>query len=352
MAAPAAVEACPDLETLLPQLATAESLGEGAQGKVYKLGHFVLKTITLRNPKQLNRFDAEAAVLRALAGNAKLKDVLPGFCWAQRTPEKGYILQRFEPVIPLDKFLDDLKEKGKKWNVAIGGNYVLNLIKAMNEIHRIGILHRDIKPGNLLVRLGSPEEQKKPLIIDFGLTCQNRYCEDFEVGSVGYFAPNFLPSKAMRTPFTKPLAIPRSVRRTTAAGEDVVEQVVEQRHMRTLNEFPGIFSSKHTDNYALAQTIEEIFQHIDWPERAKAMKETLLSERVYQPRIGVLANLAARRSTRRASEFRAAAENLNRKITYKRAAKEAAYAARIKQFERLVRRSMPRHITRKRRATL
>lgn len=364
MAAPAAAEACPDLDTVLPQLATAESLGEGAQGKVYKLGNFVFKTIAFRNPQQLNRFDAEAAVLRALSGNAKLKDFLPGFCWAQRTPETGYILQRFEPVIPLDKFLTNLKSEGKKWNIAIGGPYILNLVKAMNEIHRIGILHRDIKPGNLLVRLGTPEQQKKPLIIDFGLTCQSRYCEDFEVGSIGYFAPNFFPSEKLVKSFTKTLAIPRTVRRATAAGEEIVEHVVEQKHMRTLNEFPGIFSSKHTDNYALAQTIEEIMEHIGWPEKAKAIKENLQSERVFQARTGVLANLTARRSRAHAAAFREASEALNRRIaprqkanlrretTYKKAAKEAAYAARIKQFEQLVRRSLPRHTTRKRRATL
>jgi serine/threonine protein kinase len=343
---------CPTLEAILAQMESAESLGKGQQGEVFKLGDFVLKTVTFRSPQQLNRFDAEAAVLRTLATNPKLKDFLPALCWAQRTSEKGYILQRYEPVVPLDKFLRDLKTEGKKWNVGIGGPYVLALLKAFAEIHRIGILHRDIKPGNLLVRLGTADQQKKPMIIDFGLTCQSRYCQDFEVGSVGYFAPNFYPSKALSKPFTKTLAIPRSVRTSRPSGEEVVEHVVEQRHMRTLNEFPGIFSSKHTDNYALAQTIEEIFDHIDWPEKAKAMKETLISERVYQPRMGVLANLAARHSTRRASQIRAAAENLNRKITYKQAAKEAAYAARIKQFERLVRRTLGPQATRKRRASL
>ncbi|MGN6252093.1 MAG: serine/threonine-protein kinase [Marmoricola sp.] len=68
------------------------------------------------------------------------------------------------------------------------------LAEALAAVHRVGVLHRDVKPGNVL--LEGPPDALDPVLIDFGLA---RMAEDphltgtgWLLGTPGYLAPEIL----------------------------------------------------------------------------------------------------------------------------------------------------------------
>lgn len=65
---------------------------------------------------------------------------------------------------------------------------IRQLIEAVNELHRLGIAHRDLKDINIMVRYTKPVEI---VVIDFGFSCpldESRYCHQ-QVGTPSYMAP-------------------------------------------------------------------------------------------------------------------------------------------------------------------
>jgi serine/threonine protein kinase len=69
---------------------------------------------------------------------------------------------------------------------------VQQLLGALSNVHAAGFLHRDVKPGNCLIRL-MPNQKLELVLADFGLACRaesqdaRRRC-----GTVGFCAPEML----------------------------------------------------------------------------------------------------------------------------------------------------------------
>lgn len=80
--------------------------------------------------------------------------------------------------------LSDAIEK----KVHLKANLILNgLLDAVNALHNNGIIHRDIKPQNIIIdKLG------EPYLIDFGISRiyrENRYSDTENMGTIGYAPP-------------------------------------------------------------------------------------------------------------------------------------------------------------------
>jgi len=169
-------------------------LGQGGMGTVYRAEHLHLRRqVGLKvmartiegNPRLLHRFYAEArAVARLQHPNIVTcfdagRDTRP----AAGTQARDYFVME---LIPGQDLYALVREKGP-----LPPHRVCDLFRqaaeALAEAHRHGLVHRDIKPGNILI---TPDWQTK--VLDFGLArlpTRNVTEPGTLLGTVGYMAP-------------------------------------------------------------------------------------------------------------------------------------------------------------------
>src|SRR5262249_37430568 len=94
-----------------------------------------------------------------------------------------------------------LDEAARNQPIEVRVGLLLQTLQALAYLHRRGVLHRDLKPGNILVISGPRGPQVK--VLDFGLALgtqelRTRFAEI--AGTLGYMAPEVLlgaqPSEA------------------------------------------------------------------------------------------------------------------------------------------------------------
>ncbi len=103
------------------------------------------------------RFEREAAVLESLSDVCRHVPKLYAFF-----SEAGdyYLVQEFIEGQTLNEFV---RAQGRL-DEATTRQLLTSLLEALHEIHAQGIIHRDIKPDNILLRAGNGQ----PVLIDFG----------------------------------------------------------------------------------------------------------------------------------------------------------------------------------------
>ncbi len=167
-------------------------LGRGGMGAVYaatdtRLGRTVaVKVITgplAADPEFVHRFHDEADVLGRLDSPFVIRildhdtiDDLP------------YIVTQYVDGTDLDRHL---QERGPL-TVRDALRVCAQVARALGDAHRAGVVHRDVKPGNVLVRsLGTPDEHA--YLCDFGIaradTTDGRTAVGMVAGTWTYLAP-------------------------------------------------------------------------------------------------------------------------------------------------------------------
>lgn len=149
--------------TLAGKYSISEPIGKGGMGVVYKAEDITLKrTVALKflpeefleYPEARERFIREARATAALSH--------PHICTIHEINE-----EEAEPFIVME-FIDgqSLRQKiaGKPMDQSQALDIAIQAAEGLNEAHKKGIVHRDIKPGNIMITTAGQVK-----IMDFGL---------------------------------------------------------------------------------------------------------------------------------------------------------------------------------------
>ena len=88
-------------------------------------------------------------------------------------------------------------QKKEKLSEAIAANLITNLLEGLRYLHSLNIVHRDIKPQNILLLSNEVDFDLK--ICDFGLACLEGNDQALRCGSPGYMAPEILNKRSYNT---------------------------------------------------------------------------------------------------------------------------------------------------------
>ncbi|GAA1549271.1 serine/threonine-protein kinase [Kribbella hippodromi] len=164
-------------------------LGQGGMGVVYlaegperqEVALKVLRPHVADDPTARARLQREATTLQKVSHPG-----VAGILDHDLESERPYLVTRFVPGRPLDEQVD---ERGpltpRKWLPVAGC-----LAESLQAIHAAGVIHRDLKPGNVMMSNG------KPVMIDFGIA---QAADDLRltqtglvIGTPGYLAPELI----------------------------------------------------------------------------------------------------------------------------------------------------------------
>ncbi len=165
-----------------------ELLGVGGMAVVYRaydtiddrtVAIKILKDEFSGNSEFLRRFRNESKAIAVLShpNIVKVYDVSFG-------DRMQYIVMEYVDGITLKEYLDQQKEV--RWKEAI--HFTVQILRALQHAHEKGIVHRDIKPQNIMVLQDGTIK-----VMDFGIArfarSETRTMTDKAIGSVHYIAP-------------------------------------------------------------------------------------------------------------------------------------------------------------------
>lgn len=166
-----------------------EQLGEGGMGIVHRanapsgddVAIKVLRSHVAYDAKARDRLRREVETLSRVRarGVAEVVD-------ADIDGDHPYLVTQYVPGPPLDEIVDERGPLDPRQLAALGRG----LAEALRAIHRVGVVHRDVKPGNVLM-VGD-----EPVLIDFGIAHiadESRLTQTgLVMGTPGYLSPEII----------------------------------------------------------------------------------------------------------------------------------------------------------------
>jgi hypothetical protein len=187
----------------LGQYTLEEKLGEGGMGEVYRARHALLRrptAVKLLKPdhvgeSSLRRFEREVQLTASLSHPNTVSVYDFG-----RTPEGVfYYAMEYLEGLSLEQLVrdDGPQPPGRVVHV------LRQVLGALAEAHGIGLVHRDVKPGNVILceRGGLPDVAK---VVDFGLVKDLDTADGLTHDGMLLGTPLYLAPEAIRSPETDP----------------------------------------------------------------------------------------------------------------------------------------------------
>jgi serine/threonine-protein kinase len=183
----------------LGQYTLLEKIGEGGMGAVYRASHAMLRRPTAvklleaqkAGAERLERFEREVQLTSQLTNSNTISIFDYG-----RTPD-GIFYYAMEYLEGLN--LQDLVAFDGPQSPGRVVHIMRQIASSLSEAHGVGLIHRDIKPGNVILVAehgGAPDVAK---VVDFGLVKEldrNAHVtrDDQIAGTPHYFAPEMISS--------------------------------------------------------------------------------------------------------------------------------------------------------------
>jgi serine/threonine protein kinase len=306
--------ACPTFEQVVirRELPVVQELGRGAFGVVVNLDNrYVLKQVKLKSPEYLRLFIQEANLLHELTKIPELQPYLPRFCWTAVQRDWGYILQEYEEVMTLDTLIEQFKQSGHKIRFDMGFSLLQHLLLGFSALWRHGVIHRDIKTSNLLVRTSTTSPYYFiPIIIDFGLACKEPCTERTFHGTPVFMPGNWIPKRYQTRTFIEQylntsVQPPRKFSKMYRARGDPLKHptsekltVIQTRKNRLRPKY-----SEYSDQFLLQQVLGSIRRLIDWSGHQTELEAIIKDERDMVRRQTIELAAEAGRSRLRAKGF-------------------------------------------------
>ena len=298
----------------LPTTIPIKKLGEGGQGAVYHISHYVVKRMALLFPAHSNIFAKEVEAYEKLDEIVQFRSYMPTYRgsdivkrelkpgeYSSLDPDirdnymsawgDGYIFQIYENVQDLHSIIADPKNNLTS-RVAV--NMIKELVRGLDLLHKAGYVHRDIKLENIIVR----KLDNHPILIDFGLICKLP-CDDYvtDCGTPNYFPPNVVP-KSSRKIQTRKFKVQQFgfvnwLKFMTGYQPPRKQHVT----VRTSSEVARIKVSPAQDRYALSIVVGYIIRKTKWAKGEPALSEAL--DIYYRLKHAVIPQLAANLARRR-----------------------------------------------------
>ena len=193
---PQAAPATPSVVGRLGPYRLLQVIGGGGMGVVHlgldpagrAVAIKVLRPHVAADPSARSRLAREVDALQRVR-SPRVAEVLD----ADPSAEQPYVVTEFVPAPPLDVLVE---REGPLTGRALG-RIGLGLGDALAAIHAAGVVHRDLKPGNVLVSDG------EPVVIDFGIA---QVADDVRLtsaglvmGTPGYLSPEVLDGASVAT---------------------------------------------------------------------------------------------------------------------------------------------------------
>jgi serine/threonine protein kinase len=137
-----------------------------------------------------DRFAREAAILESLGRSCdRVPQLYAYFTEVDDSGAKAfYLVQEWIEGRTLE---EQVRLDGPQSVERVQG-WVRSLLQTLVQVHETGVIHRDIKPGNVLLRRlddGSGVDQFEPILIDFGIAKEGGSGLSMAIGTAGFMAP-------------------------------------------------------------------------------------------------------------------------------------------------------------------
>jgi serine/threonine protein kinase/Tfp pilus assembly protein PilF len=168
------------------QFQLLQRLGAGGFGEVYRAWDLTLErevALKLLLPRDLNQEEQYASIVAEARAMARVRHPNTVAVYGvDRHDDRVGLWSDFVPGQTLARWVESDGPRSEKETIEIG----ITLCEALSAVHHAGLLHRDIKPGNVM-----RAEDGRILLMDFGLS-HELYQEGRLGGTFSYMAPELL----------------------------------------------------------------------------------------------------------------------------------------------------------------